>query len=110
MAELLAGKTIAVRATDGVEQVELTDPVKALRGVTIPVGSSLNEADPKDFDGLVLPGGVINPDALRLVAQAIAFVRHFADAKKSVAAICHGPWTLIDAGGVNGKRMTSCRP
>jgi protease I len=95
MAELLAGKTIAVLATDGVEQVELTEPVKALRdagaeveivsdkadriqafrhydkGVTIPVGSSLNEADPKDFDGLVLPGGVINPDALRLVPQAI---------------------------------------
>lgn len=131
MAAKLAGQTIAVLATDGVEQVELTEPVKALReagaeveivsdkneaiqafkhhdkGVTIPVDVTLDEADPKDFDGLVLPGGVINPDALRLVPKAISFVRHFVEAKKPIAAICHGPWTLIDAGGVKGKRMTS---
>jgi protease I len=131
MAEVLAGKTVAVLATDGVEQVELTEPIKALRaagaqvevisdktdniqafrhhdkGVTIPVDSSLDEADPKNFDGLVLPGGVINPDALRLMPKAIAFVRHFVEAQKPIAAICHGPWTLIDAGGVKGKRMTS---
>jgi protease I len=131
MTRQLAGRTIAVLATDGVEQVELTEPVKALRdagaevevvsdktdniqafrhhdkGVTIPVDSSLDEADPKDFDGLVLPGGVINPDALRLMPKAVAFVRHFVEAEKPIAAICHGPWTLIDAGGVKGKRMTS---
>ncbi len=131
MADILAGKTIAVLATDGVEQVELTEPVKALReagaeveivsnkkddiqafrhhdkGVTIPIDLSLDEANPADFDGLVLPGGVINQDALRLVPKAIAFVRHFVEAKKPIAAICHGPWTLIDAGGVKGKRMTS---
>jgi len=131
MAQELAGQTIAVLATDGVEQVELTEPVKALRqsgavvqvisdkkdkiqafqhhekGITIPVDTPLNEANPEDFDGLVLPGGVINPDALRLVPAAIEFVRHFVEEKKPIAAICHGPWTLIDAGGVEGKRMTS---
>jgi protease I len=130
MAAQLAGRTIAVLATDGVEQVELTEPVKALRGagaevevisdkdkiqafkhhekgITIPVDVSLEEANPEDFDGLVLPGGVINPDALRLVPAAIEFVRHFVKGKKPIAAICHGPWTLIDAGGVKGKRMTS---
>lgn len=127
----LAGRTIAVLATDGVEQVELTEPVKALRAAgaevmvvsdkegelqafkhhdkasKIPVDTPLNEANPDDFDGLVLPGGVINPDALRLVPKAIDFVRHFVDEKKPIAAICHGPWTLIDAGGVKGKKMTS---
>jgi protease I len=131
MPQDLAGRTIAVLATDGVEQVELTEPVKALRaagaevmivsdkdaeiqafkhhdkGVKIPVDTPLNEADPDDFDGLVLPGGVINPDALRLVPKAIDFVRHFVAEKKPIAAICHGPWTLIDAGGVKGKKMTS---
>lgn len=131
MALELSGRTIAVLATDGVEQVELTEPMKALKaagaevrvvsdkeheiqafkhhdkGTKIPVDSSLDEADPDDFDGLVLPGGVINPDALRLVPEAIAFVRHFIEENKPIAAICHGPWTLIDAGGVKGKTMTS---
>ena len=131
MAGELKGCTIAVLATDGVEQVELTEPVKALKGVgaevkvvsdkkreiqafkhhdkatKIRVDESLDEAEPKDFDGLVLPGGVINPDALRLLPQAIDFVRHFVQEKKPIAAICHGPWTLIDAGGVKGKKMTS---
>jgi protease I len=131
MAEELKGQKIAVLATDGVEQVELTEPVKALKaagaevrvvsnkddeiqgfrhhdkGTKIPVDESLDEAEPDDFDGLVLPGGVINPDALRLVPQAIDFIRHFVAEKKPIAAICHGPWTLIDAGGVNGKKMTS---
>jgi len=131
MAGELKGCTIAVLATDGVEQVELTEPVKALKGVgaevkvvsdkkreiqafkhhdkatKIRVDESLDEAEPKDFDGLVLPGGVINPDALRLLPQAIDFVRHFVQQKKPIAAICHGPWTLIDAGGVKGKKMTS---
>jgi protease I len=131
MAHELTGRTIAVLATDGVEQVELTEPVKALKAAgaevmvvsdkdreiqgfkhhdkasKIPVDAPLKEVDPDDLDGLVLPGGVINPDALRLVPEAIAFIRHFVDEKKPIAAICHGPWTLIDAGGVKGKKMTS---
>lgn len=131
MAGELEGYTIAVLATDGVEQVELTEPVKALKkagahveivsdkdneiqafkhhdkGDKLPVDIQLEAADPEDFDGLVLPGGVINPDALRLVPEAIAFVRHFVEEEKPIAAICHGSWTLIDAGGVRGKRMTS---
>lgn len=129
--DTLAGKTIAVLATDGFEQVELTQPVEALKaagaaveivspkageiqgfkhhdkGDKTPVDRSLTDANPGDYDGLVLPGGVINPDALRLEPGAIAFVRGFIDAAKPVAAICHGPWTLIDAGAVKGRRMTS---
>jgi protease I len=131
MAGELTGRTIAVLATDGVEQVELTEPVKALKeagaevkvisnkdgeiqawkhldkGSKIHVDESLDDADPDGFDGLVLPGGVINPDALRLMPDAIEFVRHFVDEGKPIGAICHGPWTLINAGGVKGKRMTS---
>jgi protease I len=130
MAGELTGCTIAVLATDGVEQVELTEPVKALKAAgadvkvvsdkdqiqafkhhdkagKIEVDESLADAEPDDFDGLVLPGGVINPDALRLLPEAIEFVRHFVQEKKPIAAICHGPWTLIDAGGVKGKKMTS---
>jgi len=127
----LTGRTIAVMATDGVEQIELIEPVKALKKAganvevisdkdheiqgfkhhdkasKIPVDTTLDDADPEKFDGLVLPGGVINPDALRLVPAAIEFVRHFVEQKKPIAAICHGPWTLIDAGGVKGKTMTS---
>jgi protease I len=131
MADDLKGCTVAVLATDGVEQVELTGPVKALKeagahvevvsdkedeiqafqyhdkGNRIPVDARLNEVDAEKFDALVLPGGVINPDALRLVPPAIDFVRHFVEKQKPVAAICHGPWTLIDAGGVRGRIMTS---
>lgn len=131
MAQELKGRTIAVLATDGVEQVEITEPVQALKDAgarvevvsdkegsiqafkhhdkasRVQVDATLEEADPADFDGLLLPGGVINPDALRLVPEAIGFVRHFVQQKKPIAAICHGPWTLIDAGGVKGKKMTS---
>lgn len=131
MANRLNGKRIAVLATDGFEQVELTEPVKALKDagaevqVIAPKGGSiqgfkhhdkadktsvdaaLDSVDAGGFDGLVLPGGVINPDALRLEPKAIAFIRHFVQAGKPIAAICHGPWTLIDAGGVKGKTMTS---
>jgi protease I len=131
MAHELQGKTVAVLATDGVEQVELTEPVKALKqagahvdvvsnkkgtiqgfrhhdkGDRIAVDKPLDAANPDGYDALLLPGGVINPDALRLVPKAIEFVRHFVETKKPIAAICHGPWTLIDAGGVKGKRMTS---
>lgn len=131
MADALNGRSVAVLATDGVEQVELTEPVKALKaagaqvfvvspkagtiqgwnhmdkGDAIPVDLALDAAEPGRFDALLLPGGVVNPDQLRLEPKAIAFIRHFVEAKKPIAAICHGPWTLIDAGGVSGRRMTS---
>ncbi|MGV3577419.1 type 1 glutamine amidotransferase domain-containing protein [Brevundimonas sp.] len=127
----LAGKTIAVVATDGFEQVELDQPVAALKaagakveviapkagtiqgfehhdkGQTVAVDRTIDDADPDTYDGLVLPGGVINPDALRLEPSAIAFIKAFHTASKPIAAICHGPWTLIDAGVVNGRRVTS---
>jgi protease I len=131
MSDRLNGCTIAVLATDGFEQVELTEPVKALRaegaevhvvsdktgriqgfnhhdkGEQIEVDVPLAEADPDQYDGLVLPGGVINPDALRMKPKAIEFVRHFVDDGLPIAAICHGPWTLIEADGVSGKTVTS---
>jgi protease I len=131
MAGELSGKKVAVLATDGVEQVELTEPVKALKQAgaevqvvapksgtiqgwnrfdkadQIPVDKSLDQADPAAYEALLLPGGVINPDQLRLQPKAIDFIRHFVEQKKPIAAICHGPWTLINAGGVKGKRMTS---
>lgn len=131
MGERLNGRMIAVLATDGVEQVELTEPVAALRregaevhvvsdrkeriqgirhhdrGDEIKVDMTLEEVEADKYDGLVLPGGVINPDALRLAPGAIAFVRHFVEDNLPIAAICHGPWTLIDAGGASGRIMTS---
>jgi protease I len=131
MAGELDGRIVAVLATDGFEQVELTEPVKALKEAgakveivspksgeiqgwkhhdkadKVKVRTLLGGADPNGYDALVLPGGVINPDALRLEPKAIAFVRHFVEAKKPIAAICHGPWTLINAGGVKGRKMTS---
>lgn len=127
----LRGARIAILATDGVEQSEITKPLAALRDAgaeaivvspktgeiqaydhldparAIPVDKTVFETDASAYHGLVLPGGVINPDQLRLEPQAIAFVRAFVEADKPIAAVCHGPWTLIDAGGVAGKRMTS---
>lgn len=127
----VSGRKIAVLATDGVEQVELLKPVEALRqagadvvvispsgdaiqgfnhldkGDHIHADAGLAQVRPEQFDALLLPGGVANPDALRTMPQAVAFVRHFTGAGKPVAAICHGPWTLIEAGAVAGKRMTS---
>ena len=119
-------------AVDGVEQVELVQPMKALidEGATVSlislasgeiqamnndvepgdkfsVDSAVSSADPGAFDGLLLPGGTTNPDKLRMDRQAVDFVRHFVDAQKPIAAICHGPWTLLEAGGVKGKRVTS---
>lgn len=129
--DTLAGKKIAVLATDGFEQVELTQPVDALKaaGATVEIVSPrsgeiqgfkhhdkgdkvavdrvLSDANPSDYDGLLLPGGVINPDALRIEKDAISFIKGFTEASKPVAAICHGPWTLINAGAVSGRRMTS---
>jgi len=131
MAAELNGRSVAILATDGVEQVELTKPMQALKeagaqvqvvapksgsiqgfnhfdkGDTIKVDQSLDQADPSRFDALMLPGGVINPDQLRLQPKAIEFIHHFVQSGKPIAAICHGPWTLINAGGVRGKRMTS---
>jgi protease I len=127
----LQGKTIAFLATDGVEQVELTEPWKAVeeaggtpelislesgeiqgfnhldKGDTFPVDRTASEADASRYDGLVLPGGVANPDFLRADEDAVAFVRDFFEHGKPVAAICHGPWTLIDAGVIGGRTITS---
>ncbi|WP_334164966.1 type 1 glutamine amidotransferase domain-containing protein [Phenylobacterium sp.] len=127
----LDGKKVAVLATDGFEQVELTKPVQALReagaqveivapkageiqgynhhdkGDTVPVDRELAHADAGAYDAIVLPGGVISPDQLRLEPKAIDFIRAFARAGKPIAAICHGPWTLINAEAVEGRRMTS---
>jgi protease I len=131
MAEELSGKTIAIMATDGFEQVELTEPMKALRkagakvevvapksgritgfrhfdkGETVQVDRAVKSADPASYDGLVLPGGTHSPDTLRTDKDALRFVRAFFDAGKPVAAICHAPWILIDAGVTEGRRMTS---
>jgi deglycase len=131
MAGKLDGKTIAFLATDGVEQVELTEPWKAVeqaggtperialeksrvqgfnhldKGDTFPVDHAAKDADASHYDGLVLPGGVANPDALRSDVDAVAFVRDFFDQAKPVGVICHGPWTLIEADVVRGRTLTS---
>jgi protease I len=127
----LKGKTVAFLATDGFEQVELTEPRKALDGAgaktvvvspkngeikgwetkdwgqSVKVDTALESANPNDYDALVLPGGVINPDHLRMDPTAITFVRQFVASGKPVAAICHGPWTLLEAGALRGKKVTS---
>jgi protease I len=128
----LTGKTIAfLVAPEGIEQVELTDPWEAVESAggtprllstrkgtvqafnhldkadTFDVDATVADADPDAYDGLVLPGGVANPDALRLDDEAVEFVRAFVEGGHPVAAICHAPWTLIEAGVVDGKRMTS---
>ena len=128
----LTGKTIAfLVAPEGIEQVELTDPWEAVeraggtprllsttkgtvqafnhldKADTFDVDATVADADPDTYDGLVLPGGVANPDALRLDEEAVAFVRSFVGGGHPVAAICHAPWTLIEAGVVDGRRMTS---
>jgi protease I len=131
MADKLKGKKIAILATDGFEQAELAEPRKALEdagatteiispkggeikgwklkdwGDKVKVNRTLDEARPSDYDALVLPGGVINPDHLRMEPKAVSFVKEFAQSGKPVAAICHGPWTLIEAGVVKGRKMTS---
>jgi protease I len=131
MAGKLEGKTVAFLATEGVEQVELTEPWKAVeeaggtpelislesgavqafnhldKGDTFQVDHTAAEADASRYDGLVLPGGVANPDFLRADENAVAFTRALFDQAKPVAAICHGPWTLIEAGVVPGRTLTS---
>jgi protease I len=127
----LQGKKIAFLATDGVEQVEYTEPRKAVeqagaqthlislepgeiqgfnhldKGDRFPVDKAVADAREADYDGLVLPGGVANPDFLRTDPDAVRFVRSFYDAGKPIAAICHGPWTLVEAGVVKGRTLTS---
>jgi protease I len=127
----LNGKRVAILATDGVEQAELTEPRKALDdagattivvspkegkikawqhdhwGDEIPVDRALREAKPDDFDALMLPGGVMNPDRLRTDKQAVQFVKSFFQAGKPVAAICHGPWLLVEADVVRNRNLTS---
>jgi deglycase len=132
MADKLQGKRIAfLVATEGIEQVELTEPWKAVeeaggtpelistesgevqafnhldKADTFKVDRTAGEADPSDYDGLVLPGGVANPDNLRTHPEAVAFARGFFEQAKPVGVICHGPWTLIEADVVRGRTITS---
>ena len=127
----LSGFRVALLATDGFEQSELIEPRRALDeagadtevislkggkvygwskqewGAEVEVDKTLDDADPKDYDALVLPGGVINADALRMQPKAVAFVKAFVDAGKPMGVICHGSWALIEAGGVRGHKLTS---
>lgn len=127
----LSNRNIAILTESGFEEVELTSPKKALEeaganvhvispqketvramknhewSIDVPVDKHISEVKVEDYDGLVLPGGVINPDQLRLNDQAISFIKDFFDAGKPVAAICHGPQSLITAGVVEGREMTS---
>lgn len=127
----LTGKKVAILVADGFEQVEMTGPRDALneagaetlivspkddtvegwnhydKGDKFPVDVKLAEATSDDFDALLLPGGVANPDQLRMKPEAVNFVKSFFDAGKPVAVICHGPWTLVEAGVVKGKKITS---
>jgi protease I len=131
MASNLQGKRIAILATDGFEQVELTEPKKALDqagaqtvviapkseeikgwnhtewGDKVKVDRTLDQVKPDEFDALLLPGGVMNPDSLRMEPKAVNFVREFSQSGRPVASICHGPWMLVEAGVVNGKTITS---
>ena len=127
----LQGKRIAFLAADGVEQIELTKPWEAVeqaggtpelislengtiqgfehhdKGQTFEVDRTVDQVSAEDYDGLVLPGGVINPDRLRMHDGAVKFTRAFFESRKPVAAICHGPWTLVEAGVVEGRTLTS---
>src|SRR5579884_1717253 len=131
MSDELRGKKIAILVDKGFEQVEMTEPKKALEeagaetelispeekkvkswedtkwGKSFKVDVPLSEANAQEYDALLLPGGVMNPDKLRTKPEAVAFVKSFVDAGKPIAAICHGPSTLIEAGAVRDKRMTS---
>lgn len=131
MAEKLEGKKVAILVADGFEQVEMTKPREALKeagaetsivspslgkiqgmnhadkGDKFDVDISLADARPEEFDALMIPGGLMNPDQLRSTDEALEFVRHFFGNGKPVAAICHAPWVLIDAGVVRGRTITS---
>jgi protease I len=125
------GLRVAILIEDGFEQVEMVEPREALdqagaetrivsprdthvrawnhtdRGDEFPVDVALDQAKPHDFDALLLPGGVMNPDTLRTEPKAVAFAKAFFDAGKPVAAICHGPWTIIETGAARGRRIAS---
>ncbi len=127
----LKGKKVAILIENGFEEVEMTKPREALReagadtaivspqknkvrawkftewGDEYPVDQQLDGANPDDYDALLLPGGVINPDKLRMEPKAVAFAKSFFDAGKPVASICHGPWTIIEAGKAKGKRIAA---
>jgi protease I len=127
----LEGLKVAILITDGFEQVEMVKPREALDeagavtsvvspkrqsvrgwnftdwGQEFPVDVQLDQADPKNFDALLLPGGVMNPDKLRMEPKAVSFAKAFFDAGKPVAVICHGPWTVIEAGAAKGRRIAS---
>ena len=131
MAHNLNNVRVAILATDGFEQSELLEPRRALDeagartevvslksgtikgwnhkewGETVAVDKTVDSVDANNYDALLLPGGVMNPDNLRMNSKAVAFVKAFFDAKKPVAAICHGPWTVIEAGAAKGRTMTS---
>jgi protease I len=132
MAERLAGRRVAILAADGVERVELVEPRDAVTaegastellsvapgeiqstdhdiypGVKFPVDRLVGEASIGDYDALILPGGAVNPDHLRQNPDAVAFVRDFMAVGKPVGAICHAPWTLVEADVVHGRRLTS---
>ncbi len=132
MPSTLTGKTVAfLVAAEGIEQVELTEPWQAVldaggtprlvspqqgqvqafnhldKADLFDVDVTVEDADPSQYDALVLPGGVANPDALRMDAAAVGFTKSFFDAGKPVAAICHAPWTLVEADVLRGRRLTS---
>jgi protease I len=131
MANNLNGKKVAILVADGFEQVEMTEPKKALeeagarteiispmnrqvqgwnhfdKADKFPVDVPLDSADAQNYDALLLPGGVANPDQLRMIPAAVYFIKQFFEAGKPVAAICHGPWTLIEADVVRGRTITS---
>ena len=131
MADELQGKRVAFLFTEGVEQAELTQPLEAVRkagaeaelislekdeveawnhfdkGDKFPIDKAVADADPSDYDGLVLPGGVANPDQLRADEDAVKFVRGFFEQKKPVGVICHGPWMLVEANVAKGRKLTS---
>jgi protease I len=131
MEQDLSGIKVAILATDGFEQSELLEPRRALDeagadtevislksgdikawnqkewGESVTVDKTVDSVDAKNFDALLLPGGVMNPDKLRMNAAAVSFVKAFFNAKKPVAAICHGPWTIIEAGAASGRTLTS---
>jgi protease I len=131
MGENLQGLKVAILAENGFEQSELSEPKKALEqagaqtfvvspqegkikgwkmqdwGDDVPVDVLLSQANSDEYDALLLPGGVINPDKLRMQPEAVEFVRHFLNKSKPIAAICHGPWMLVESGAVKGKTVTS---
>jgi protease I len=132
MAQDLRGQKVAILATDGVERIELEEPRGALRGAgahteivslhpgeiqarqfdiqpagTLPVDRLVSDASADDYDALLIPGGTVNPDQMRMNGDAVRFVKSFVASGKPVAAICHGPWMLVEADVVRGRRMTS---